>query len=75
MGLPSRDGNESQSSSELSYSYQYDLDNDANAGKAPLATQPPFKDVEAQHIYEPSSTQVFHKLESQYQRSQVKCFT
>jgi hypothetical protein len=65
LGDETQNVNISRSSSELSFGYQEDLDNDDNAGKTPLETRPPFRDVEAQHIYEPASTQVFHESDSE----------
>ncbi|XP_021923470.1 DC-STAMP domain-containing protein 2-like isoform X2 [Zootermopsis nevadensis] len=56
--------NISSSSSEHSYSYQYDVDKDHNAGKPPLETQHSIRDVEAQQIFEPVSTQVFNESDS-----------
>lgn len=69
--------NISSSSSEHSYSYQYDVDKDHNAGKPPLETQHSIRDVEAQQIFEPVSTQVFNESDSDKddEISQVKYFT
>jgi hypothetical protein len=43
--------------SELSYSYQYDAGDEDDAAETPVVTQPPFRNVEAQHTYEPASTE------------------
>jgi hypothetical protein len=50
--------------SELSYSYQYDADDEDDAVETPVVTQPPFRNVEAQHTYEPASTELFHEAET-----------
>jgi hypothetical protein len=53
------------SDSELSDSYQQDFYNYVNAEDTLLLSRPPFRDVEAQHIFEPVSMQVFDELEAE----------
>lgn len=55
--------------SELSYSYQYDADEEDNAEETPMVTQPPFRNVEAQHTHEPASTKLFHEVETDKEQS------
>jgi hypothetical protein len=53
------------SDSELSDSYQQDFYNYVNAEETLSLFRHPFRDVEAQHIYEPVSIEVFNELDAE----------